>query len=195
MHTLAASFVLGFHGCDAETAERVLAGERFVPSTNDYDWLGRGTYFWEANPKRGLEYARDMAIARKGAARVRNPAVVGAIIDLGRCLDLTTSAGVDQVRKAYEVLRDVAAKSSTGILPENTRDGLRRKLDCAVINVLHQVNDDEGRLPIDTVRGIFIEGAPIYETSGFHEKTHVQICVCDPDRIKGVFRVRDSWLV
>lgn len=54
MHALSASFILGYHGCDEAVAEKVLAGEDFKPSDNDYDWLGSGIYFWEANPQRGL---------------------------------------------------------------------------------------------------------------------------------------------
>lgn len=38
--------------------------------------------------------------------------------------------------------------------------------------------------------GVFVEGEPIYPGAGFDAKTHVQICVCDPACIKGVFRVR-----
>jgi hypothetical protein len=49
MHELSSSFVLGYHGCDKKVGERVLAGERLKPSENEYDWLGHGIYFWEAN--------------------------------------------------------------------------------------------------------------------------------------------------
>lgn len=74
-------------------------------------------------------------------------------------------------------------------LPENHGDGLRRPLDCAVINTLHDIRSHEGEPPIDTVKGVFIEGSPIYEGSGFHRKTHIQVCVVNPDCVKGVFRV------
>jgi hypothetical protein len=37
----------------------LLAGTAFKPSNNDYDWLGPGIYFWEANPLRGLEFAEE----------------------------------------------------------------------------------------------------------------------------------------
>lgn len=50
MHRLSANFVLGYHGCDQSVADQVLAGNPFRKSDNDYDWLGPGTYFWEANP-------------------------------------------------------------------------------------------------------------------------------------------------
>jgi hypothetical protein len=194
VHTLSASFVLGYHGCDRDVAERVLSGERFIPSTNNYDWLGHGTYFWEANPKRGLEFANELATGRRGSSEVTHPAVVGAIIDLGFCLDLTTSSGLEQVQLAYEVLVAVATKSSSGILPENNKDGLRRNLDCAVINMLHSIKKQNNGQSIDTVKGAFIEGEPIYKNSGFRKKTHIQLCVCNPDCIKGVFRVPNSLL-
>jgi hypothetical protein len=40
---------------------------------------------------------------------------------------------------------------------------------------------------IDSVKGVFIEGRPIYEGSGFHEKTHIQIAVRNLDCVKGMF--------
>jgi hypothetical protein len=39
------SFILGFHGTDKETAERILAGEEHLTaSENEYDWLGHGIF-------------------------------------------------------------------------------------------------------------------------------------------------------
>jgi hypothetical protein len=48
LHRLSSSFVLGFHGCDQSVADDLLNGKDFVPSANDWDWLGSGIYFWEA---------------------------------------------------------------------------------------------------------------------------------------------------
>ena len=59
MHRLTSAFVLGYHGCDHSVGERLLAGTAFKLSDNDYDWLGPGIYFWEANPLRGLEFAQE----------------------------------------------------------------------------------------------------------------------------------------
>lgn len=56
MHRLSSSFVLGYHGCDQSVGEALLRGEPFRISNNDYDWLGPGVYFWEANPERGLAW-------------------------------------------------------------------------------------------------------------------------------------------
>ena len=49
-----------------------------------------------------------------------------------------------------------------------------------------QDSSRHGRTP-DTVRGFITEGAALYPGAGFHEKTHIKICVCNPAQIKGVF--------
>jgi hypothetical protein len=188
LHNLTTSFVLGYHGCDEAVAETVLRGASFELSTNDYDWLGPGIYFWEANPKRGLEYAAELAALRRGKAKISRPFVVGAVVNLGLCLDLTTSAGIRQVADAHSKLVEIAQTAGM-TLPKNNKDGLRRNLDCAVIRTLHQIRKANGDPAIDTVKGIFVEGQPLYPTSGFNDKTHIQICVLNADCIKGVFRV------
>jgi hypothetical protein len=171
--------------------ERLLAGEAFKPSNNDYDWLGPGIYFWEANPLRGLEFAQEAS--RRKRTTIKTPFVIGAVIELGLCLDLLTKAGIEHVKTAYESLVSVA--STAGLkLPENTTDGLRRNLDCAVIRRVHTILKQAGLPPVDTVRGIFVEGKPIYPTAGFDEKTHIQIAVKNPACIKGVFRVPKDQL-
>lgn len=184
MHRLSTSFVLGYHGCDQVVADEVLAGRAFKASQNDYDWLGGGIYFWEANPQRGLDFAVE-AMGRKGST-IKAPAVVGAVIDLGDCLDLTTLVGLDMLRSAYESL--VATFEQAGEpLPVN-QDRLRRQLDCAVIERLHAIYEAEGGV-LDTVRGVFVEGEPVYPGAGVDAKTHIQLAVRNADCIKGVFRV------
>ena len=55
--------------------------------------------------------------------------------------------------------------------------------------MLHDIRKSGELEPVDTVAGVFVEGNKIYENAGFFEKTHIQICVRDPQLIKGVFRV------
>lgn len=183
---LNAAFVLGYHGCDVEVAEKLLGGEPFRKSDNDYDWLGGGIYFWEKNPQRALDFARELEASERSP--VTRPAVVGAVIDLGLCLDMMTKSAIDQIRDAHEGLTTLFNEAKRA-LPENKSGGLLRKLDCAVITLLHDIREENGSAPIETVRGVFIEGAPIYPHAGFYEKTHIQICVRDPACIKGVCRV------
>lgn len=184
MHRLSSHFVLGYHGCDAAVAERLLAGEPFRASDKPWDWLGPGIYFWEANPHRGLQWSTELA--EKGAG-VERPTVVGAVIDLGYCLDMTTLGAIEIVREAHREL--VADLTLAGLPhPTNGRTLMARRLDCAVIKQTHELLRAQS-IEVDTVRGVFVEGDPIYPGAGFDSKTHIQICVRNLDCVKGVFRV------
>ena len=195
MHKLSSSFVLGYHGCDREVAEELLAGAPFNASDNEWDWLGSGAYFWESNPLRGLEFAHELQKRTRGKTDVRSPYVIGAVIDLGFCLDLISSTGIGAVESAYSDFVDYCNKAGV-LVPENTggSDALFRRLDCAVINHLHKVREAVMLPAFDSVRGVFMEADPIYAKSGFNRKTHIQICVRNLGCIKGVFRVPDDQL-
>jgi hypothetical protein len=60
-------------------------------------------------------------------------------------------------------------------------------LDCAVIQNIHELNKKNNIQPYDSVRGVFWEGDPLYLNAGFREKNHIQICICNPNCIKGFF--------
>lgn len=189
------SFVLGYHGCDRRVAERVFSGQEFLRySHNDYDWLGDGIYFWEHNARRAFDFATEVsARLLHRRKKTTKPAVVGAIIDLGFCLNLLDSTYIELVSTAYEQL--VRSSIESGIdLPRNTGGGdlLKRNLDCAVLRTLHQARMEAGKHPFDTVRAAFIEGERLYENAGFSRKNHIQICVRDPRCIKGYFRPLDE---
>lgn len=189
------SFVLGYHGCDSKLAERVLAGKASLrASHNDYDWLGDGIYFWEYNARRAFDFAVEIArTPRHGGQKIKGPAVVGAIIDLGFCLNLLDSQFIELVRIAHDEL--VTSSSAAGIeLPKNSGGGdlLKRDLDCAVLRMLHQRRQEAGEQAFDTVRAAFMEGERLYDNAGFAAKSHIQICVRDTRRIKGYFRPLDT---
>ena len=60
------NLILGFHGTTKDRADNIFAGRSgFYASTNDYDWLGNGMYFWENNLERAKQWAADKA-KRKG---------------------------------------------------------------------------------------------------------------------------------
>ena len=192
MHKLSTSFVLGYHGCDKDTGEKLLLNEDFLHSANSYDWLGSGTYFWESNPNRAQDWAKNHAerVKQKTGKEIE-PFVVGAVIDLGFSLDLISTNGIQAVEEAHVDLCAVFATSGEPI-PQNsggTPDLPIRKLDCLVINFLHDARKKNGESPFDTVRAVFTEDEPIYTGSGFKKKTHIQICVREKTMIKGVFRV------
>lgn len=184
------AFVIGFHGCDAKTGEGILGGslKHLNPSRQKWDWLGHGTYFWEGNPQRALEWAKD----RAARGKIKIPFVLGAIIDLKHCLDLLDSSGLQQVIDAHQNL--VAIYDATGLkLPANAggKDKASRMLDCLVMNSLHDFRDASKLAPYDSVRAMFPEGDELYADAGFKDKNHIQLCIRDRSCIKGYFRPID----
>jgi hypothetical protein len=189
------TLVLAYHGCDLETALKLLGGSPFQPSARDYDWLGAGIYFWENDVVRAYQWAAEPR--RKFA----HPSVVGAVIDLGNCLDLTTQSGIEAVKLAFQQFITMAEKDGVQV-PENVDtvrgpggDKTRRRLDCAVMNHLFDVvlptvqESDPKSQPCTTVRALFPEGSELYPGAGFRDKTHIQICVREPEQILGIFRI------
>ena len=75
------------------------------PSTNDWDWLGHGIYFWEHAPETGPPLGTG---AVSDPASV--PAVLGAYIQLGRCFDLLDESITALLGETYELLARAAAR-------------------------------------------------------------------------------------
>ena len=209
--------VVAYHGCDQSVADEVIhEGKSLKPSENDYDWLGTGTYFWEGSDDHARQWAE------KRARGVKNPAVIGAFIKLGNCLDLLDTEQLRRVKTTYELLR-TELEILGEPLPENTstRHGIsfNRKLDCRVINYLHKLNeinivtnlgiDPDSKLSsatntrkiqndpdwFDSVRGMFPEGEPLYGGAGFRKENHIQLCIRNPNCVIGYFqpRKKHSW--
>lgn len=187
------SFVLGYHGCERATAEAVIRGDKPLrPGTARYHWLGKGIYFWEDDPRRALEWA----VERPASRALREPCVVGAIIDLRNCLDLRVRDNVELVKQAHQLFVDEAEKAGM-TLPANqtapndrSPDKVLRYLDHAVIERLHQMIEDGGQPRFDTVRSLFHEGKELYGGSGFWDKTHTEIAVRTEACIIGYFLPR-----
>jgi len=199
---LATSFVLGYHGCDKSIAEKaVLDGSDILQSDRAYDWLGPGAYFWESDPKRALEWAQ----WKVTIGAYKEACVIGAVIDLRNCLDLSNRDDVELVRAAHKSFTDLQAKAGLEI-PKNKNvkgskdnDRVLRFLDCAVIKHLHEIVEETAKLdddlkPFDTVRGMFAEGGRAFSGSGIYRKSHVQIAVRNMECIKGIFFPRGAAL-
>lgn len=193
-----AAWILGFHGCDRAIGEAILAGQKeIVQSRNEYDWLGSGAYFWENSYSRAWDWANFLASNRTPVRRrIKAPFVIGAIVDPGNCLDLSEAGCLEILKERHAKL--VHAFADLGLdLPRNEAanssddDLVKRKLDCAVINALHQNRELNGETPFDTVRCPFIEGGPLFDGSKIYAKTHIQWCVRAPRKsILGYFRAR-----
>lgn len=121
---------------------------------------------------------------KKNKKPAETPFVIGAIIELGNCLNLVESDSLAILSEAYNKLVDVMAESGQR-MPVNKGDN--RALDCAVIKFIHHSNIEENKAPYDTIRCAFPEGEEAYPGSMITSRLHVQICVCNPNCIKGYF--------
>ncbi|MEQ8882524.1 MAG: hypothetical protein RLQ12_22975, partial [Cyclobacteriaceae bacterium] len=117
-------------------------------------------------------------------SEVKTPFVLGAIIDLGKCLNLMDPGQQTLIKTSFLSLKKTLEADNVN-LPQNL--GKARILDCTVFMHLHNMMKENGDTPYDTVRGAFPEGNPIYEGCAINDQTHIQICVRNPDTIIGYF--------
>lgn len=189
------SIIYGFHGTDMEAGIKILNQEaQFLHSNNSYDWLGQGVYFWENNLERARQYA--MQDSLRPNSRIKKPFVLGAVIELGNCLDLLDQQWIDFLKLAHSRLKEnIEAECETmpvnSSFGQNDLDFRKRELDCAVIRYACTLAVEAGQ-PFDSVRAAFIEGEEVYPGAGFSMGNHIQIAVINPDCIKGIFLPRDA---
>lgn len=203
MYSTKPHIVYGFHAINKEDGLRILNGEsHFEPSRNDYDWLGKGIYFWENSLERAWEYAE--LDSKRPNSKIKEKFVLGAILELGNCLDLLDQKYIDLLSAAHEYT--ISSLTDLGrTIPENKRthtgdfDFKRRELDCAVINQLHEKMIEAGETPFDSVRAAFLEGQELYPGAGIKQNNHIQIAIINRNCIKGIFLPReresnaDAW--
>ncbi|WP_436076147.1 hypothetical protein [Acidovorax delafieldii] len=210
--------VLGFHGCDITTRDGFVRGEiKPIISSNPYDWLGNGFYFFEGDWSRALKLAKSsherpaLLLTRKPIA---TPAVVGAVLEVDRWLDLTTQAGIADFTRAAEALVSGSEERGTP-QPHNKaafdgdKDLLHRAFDKAACNMVHvfrgllheqalkdQVTEEIiASAPYQATRGAFEQGGLVSTGSSVCADTHIQIAVQDLTCIKGWFLVPGDKLL
>lgn len=168
--------VVAYHGTTKKVGKQILEGGSFRASANGHDWIGDGTYFWENGPERAWQWARKH--------HPRSPFVVGAVIHLGNCYDLTDTRYTDDLSAgAAHYFRSIVGAG----LPVPANTGGRRMLDCSVINWWLKLQAEKG-VQFDSVRCAFTEGPPVFEGSAICMESHIQIAVRNPECIVGVFR-------
>jgi hypothetical protein len=173
--------IIGYHGCEAEFARDVLFGkiriDQWQPSQNVWDWLGHGIYFWEHSPPRALRWARE---------HCSDPAVLGAVIQLGKCFDLLDESITAILADSFSQLKNDFVRVGQPMPGNKGPSGKLRKLDCLVINDCLERLARWG-VHYDTVRCAFLEGEPVYPDAGFSHETHIQVAVRNPACVLGVF--------
>jgi hypothetical protein len=204
---IAGQLLLAYHGCDITTRDDLVCGRlaHLDHSHNPYDWLGSGAYFFEGDIERAymFAYASHNNPAKMYTARpIGTPAVVGAVLRIQHCLDMTTQAGINEFCMAYPAL--LAGLAETGSpIPENCAAGeddadiILRKLDNAVFTLIHDVraNNIPSLQPFQAVRGAFHQGGEVAPKSGFHKETHVQIALRDNSCVEGWFLPRGQKML
>jgi len=94
--------IIGYHGCSIAFAHDILLGQipidAWEPSENEWDWLGHGIYFWEHSPKRAMRWAQE---------KYDEPAVLGAVVQLGRCFDLLDESVTAALSDGYQTLSEL----------------------------------------------------------------------------------------
>lgn len=195
MYSSKPTFIYGFHGLDKDIAYQILNNKSdFKSSHNDYDWLGDGVYFWENNYERAKQYAVESS--KRADSTIKNPFVLGVVLDLGNCLDLLDQQYLNFLSEAYKELKDYTHLLNIE-LPKNSPFGKndfdfkKRELDCAVIRQAHIIAQ-ESDVKFDSVRAAFLEGEALYDGAGFKKENHIQIAILEPNCIKGIFLPREK---
>jgi hypothetical protein len=186
--------VIAYHGCDKEIADKVLFGNGELEySSNKHDWLGKGIYFWEYGEARAYEWAKWRSSIGGPGVKIKTPAVVGALINLGNCFDLLDTKNTEMLGEMFEVYKAHCEKNGLPML-QNMRshkldiDHTKRLLDCAVINfVLEAIEVTEG-VKYHSVRCVFTEGKEAFGGSFIMKKSHIQIAIRDRSAILGYFK-------
>lgn len=190
--------VVGYHGTGITAALRLVNRvENFRLSERDYDWLGRGIYFWEYGPRQALNFAK---ILQKQAKKKKNKtpederkateplAVVACMIRLGFCLDLTEPENVEYLVEIFDSYSE-SMELAGAALPKNGHK--YRKLDCSVFEYAYKViEDSEPNSTVDTARGVYVptDGTTrIWPGSWISRDTHIQLCVRNPSSLLGTW--------
>jgi hypothetical protein len=190
--------VVGYHGTGLSAALRIVNRvEGFRWSERDYDWLGRGIYFWEYAPKQALNFARirqrqfqeKQNKTPEDERRAKEPlAVVACMIRLGYCLDLTEPENLEEMGQVFEAYQQ-SLELANEPLPKNSRKF--RKLDRAVFEYAYAVfSEAQPKRLVDTTRGIYIptDGSRrIWPGSWISRDTHIQLCVRNPASLLGTW--------
>lgn len=179
--------ILGYHGTSIAAANKILK-EGFRATIKPYHWLGDGVYFFQDAPGLAQRWSKfKMEELQKRREKI---VVFAASIDLTDCMDLLDATWFPFLKRAYDGVRYECNQMGKcmpvqkGVIDEQLAgQSGKHELDCSVIN--HAVDRLETRnIYIRSVRAVFIEGHPVYDTSHFVDGSNVSIAVRDTSVIK-----------
>ena len=116
---------------------------------------------------------------------------MGALVRLGRCIDLLDPSNASLLEKAHDDL-GLALKSAGRKLQNNANNHKFR--DCAVFNYLFATLK-QSKFEPDSTRAVFVplgpKGLPrLWDRSGVFRGAHIQLSVREPNNILAVWPVR-----
>ncbi|MCC6546084.1 hypothetical protein IT570_02860 [Candidatus Sumerlaeota bacterium] len=121
-------YVVAYHGCGKHLAQQVVTGKKkLLASKNEYDWLGHDLYFWEHSAERASHCAK-----YETRSQTQNPAVIGAVIDLGNCLNLMEANALSPVEENSRKDITPCERLHQPVAKNSGKDFKARHLDCAV---------------------------------------------------------------
>jgi hypothetical protein len=173
---------------------KVKSEDYWIPSDNDYDWLGTGTYFFQDAPIRALLFAEKRVDELKARGVDGEPAVIRAQFKLGVCLDLLDAEAATYIKFVHRLSVLDGRVVPTQFQPKcrtNSRPRIRlgegafrpagtdinHLLDRYIIGETIKYLEGYENTIIDSVRCAFIDGYPLCETSWMFDLSHVQVCI------------------
>ena len=159
--------VLGYHGTSRANAIRIL-NDGFRVSSNDYDWLGEGVYFFQDAPLRASQWAKEQY--------PEEPVVIRALIRLDNSIDLFDIKWFATLRAAYQSFKTKYERNNLPLPSQNPTRSKAHRLDCEFFDYITQLllSQDE---QVETIRAVFVEGESIFPNSAIFDLAHVQIAV------------------
>ena len=177
--------VYGYHGTDKRSALKII--ERgFDFSTNDYDWLGTGVYFFQDAPMRAAAWA---------SQRYPNsPAVIRSELVLENCIDLLDIAWNPIIREAYEIFVREYERANIPLPRQNPQRSKAHRLDCAFFNYIVEKVLASQNMVIGSIRAVFNEGDRIYPSSALSDRAHIQIVIRDLSSIQKSYLIEEDTI-
>ena len=162
--------VYGYHGTSREKAQEIIDCG-FNLSTNDYDWLGTGVYFFQDAPVRALAWASERY--------PDSPAVIKSQLVLENCMDLLDIDWYPIIRETYAMFVCEYQKANIPLPRQNPQRSKAHRLDCAFFNYIVEKILESQEETIGSIRAVFNEGDRIYPNSAIYDRSDIQILIRD----------------
>jgi hypothetical protein len=141
-----------------------------IPGSEEWDWFGRGVYFWQGDPIRALEWAKRERRVHNLSPEPPDVAVVCAKVRLGTCLDLVDGRHRALVARAAAAWETEMHRQGQVLQQNQDKKGYRNH---AVFEYIYKHLD----VAIDTIRGVFDEGDELFDKAGLYKLSHIHLCV------------------